>query len=168
MHTLKVQLGLTLSVLLFLSMLLFGMVILTLWQRNIIQHEKESSQRLLHIVSLSLMKSENGTKASLPLAAKTFINESNILCLQYQTNSTAPPVSYGLCPAELSLAVLAEKAIASNSLQTNYSGMIWNGFFFTKKYLLIAQPLQQSEQATQKTGSIGLVHSLQKKLCHNS
>ena len=54
MHTLKVQLGLTLFVLLFLSMLLFGFVVLMLWQRNGIQQEAVISEKLLHIAAASL------------------------------------------------------------------------------------------------------------------
>ncbi len=162
MHTLKVQLGLTLSVLLSLSMLLFGMVLLTLWQRNMIDQETKSSQKLLQIAALSLTEADSTSSPTLPPAVRRFIDDSNILCLQYQLNRSNPIQTYGDCPVELSLSSLMENSIVYNNRQSHFSGMAWNGFFFTKKFLLTAQPLKQKKETSHKSGSVGLISSLQK------
>ena len=169
MHTLKVQLGLTLSVLLFLSMLLFGMVLLTFWQRNIIARETESSRHILHIAALSLAGSNSAVEAPFPPAVQNLLAESAITCLQYTTGKDDRLHTYGSCHDEHRLTALMEKSISAEHEQTTYSGMLWNGFFFTKKNLLIAQPLSQVSSNTTKTGSVGMIHPLQKSaaVIHN-
>ncbi len=159
MHTLKVQLGLTLSVLLFISMSLFGLVLLVLWQRSEINNETMTSARLLQMASSSLL-SGTVTPGSNTFSAEAcqLYEESDILCLQWKNETSDTIHSHGSCPAEPSLFPLLQEASLGRKT-TSYSGTIWNGFFFTKKFFLIATPLQQEGKTH---GAIGLVHSLEK------
>ncbi len=162
MHTLKVQLGLTLSVLLFLSMLLFGMVLLTFWQRNIISRETDSSRHILHIAALSLSSANDAGEATLSPAVQNLLNEADITCLQYNTEGSDHLQLHGNCHNADALSALMEKSISRNSEQKTYTGMLWNGFFFTKKNLLLAQPLPYHPSGTTQTGAVGMIHPLQK------
>ena len=159
MHTLKVQLGLTLSVLLFISMFLFGFVLLVLWQRSVINQETMTSARLLQMASSSLLSGTltPGLNKFPPEACQLF-EESDILCLQWQHDGSDTIHSHGNCPTEPSLIPFLQEA-AQGSKKTSYSGITWNGFFFTKQLLLLATPLQQGEELH---GAIGLIRSLEK------
>ncbi|MCF8055733.1 MAG: hypothetical protein K9K37_03725 [Desulfocapsa sp.] len=160
MHTLKVQLGLTFSVLLFISMFLFGLVLLMFWQRNEIHQETLVSSRLLQLASSSLLPTthEPGSKAFSPETAQLF-EESGILCLQWQKKGSSIIFSHGTCPTEPSLIPLLHEASQGGSKKTSYSGMTWNGFFFTRQFLLLATPFQDGEESY---GAIGLIRSLEK------
>ena len=159
MHTLKVQLGLTLSVLLFVSMSLFGLVLLVLWQHSEINHETVTSRRLLQMASSSLL-SDTSTAGSNKFSTEAcqLYEQSGILCLQWKNNGSDTIHSYGSCPSEPSLIPLLHEAALGNP-KTSYSGMSWNGFFFTKQFLLMATPLQLEEKTH---GAIGLIHTLEK------
>jgi two-component system, NtrC family, sensor kinase len=161
MHTLKVQLGLTLSVLLFISMFLFGLVLLVLWQRSVVNQETIATARLLQMASSSLLSAtpSSGVKIFPPETNQLF-EDSAILCLQWQSNDSDTIQSHGNCPTEPSLTPLLHEA-ARGGNTTSYSGMIWNGFFFTKQFLLMATPLQQVETTH---GAIGLIRSLEKSV----
>jgi two-component system, NtrC family, sensor kinase len=158
MHTLKVQLGLTLSVLLFISMFLFGFVMLMLWQSNGIQQEAQLSEKLLHIAAASIVPEELSTdRPALTEEIRSYFKESGILCLQWQNGTSSTIHSHGSCPTGLSLAPLLNDASVSAKTKTSYSGMSWNGFFLSKQYLLIATPLQLNQG---NQGAIALVRSL--------
>ncbi|HID69034.1 MAG TPA: hypothetical protein EYP35_00910 [Desulfobacterales bacterium] len=158
MHTLKVQLGLTLSALLFISMLLFGFVILMLWQRSGIQQETLDSKILLRMVAASLVDEEKTVSShGPPKEILSCLNGTETMCLQWQNSSTEAVQSYGSCPTGLSLTDILNNASTSGHLETLYSGMTWNGFFLTKQYLLMAIPLQFDQK---NQGSIALVRSL--------
>ncbi len=159
MHTLKVQLGLTLSVLLFISMSLFGLVLLALWQRSEINYETVTSRRLLQMASSSLL-SDTSTAGSTEFSAEAcqLFEQSDILCLQWLRDGSNTIHSHGNCPPEPSLTPLLQEAAQGNP-KTSYSGMTWNGFFFTKKFLLMATPLHIGEKTH---GAIALIHSLEK------
>ena len=158
MHTLKVQLGLTLSVLLFISMFLFGFVMLMLWQRNGIHQEVQLSEKLLHIAAVSISQNSDSDGHSVFSKEMTsYFNESGILCLQWQNSSDQSIQSHGSCPKDLFLAPLLTKASASTETKTTYSGMSWNGFFLSKQYLLISAPLVPGQK---NQGAIGLIKSL--------
>ncbi|HID03669.1 MAG TPA: hypothetical protein EYP18_10750, partial [Desulfobacterales bacterium] len=159
MHTLKVQLGLTLFVLLFLSMLLFGFVVLMLWQRNGIQQEAVISEKLLHIAAASLATDARPADDTLfSKALNSYFQESGILCLQWQDSDSALSQSHGSCPSELILVPLLKEAAINGKTHTSYSGISWNGFFLTKQYLLMAIPLQLD---TKNQGSIAIIRSLE-------
>ncbi|HIQ37152.1 MAG TPA: hypothetical protein EYH36_04030, partial [Desulfocapsa sulfexigens] len=138
MHTLKFQLGLTLSILLFTSMFLFGFVMLMLWQRNGIQQETEISEKLLHIAAASLSTDPPGFSKKMT----SWFQESGILCLQWQDTVSSPLQSHGSCPADLNLVSLLQDAATHGKTKTSYTGVSWNGFFLSKQYLLMATPLQ--------------------------
>lgn len=160
MHTLKVQVGITLSVLLFISMFLFGYVMLMLWQRNGIQQEAHISEKLLHIAAASITPEELSTDRPVSVFTKEmdrYFEESGILCLQWQNRTSGTIHSHGSCPTGLSLAPLLEDSSASAKTKTSYSGMSWNGFFLSKQYLLMATPLQRSQS---NQGAIALIRSL--------
>ncbi len=161
MHTLKVQLGLTLSVLLFIGMSLFGLVLLVLWQRSEINRETMASASLLQMASSSLISETvlPGSK-NFPAGASQLFEESDILCLQWQKNSSAPIRSHGTCPTDVSLSPLLQKA-SRGSKEISYSGMAWNGFFFTKKFLLMAIPFSKEGDSH---GAIGIIRSLEKSI----
>jgi len=154
MHTLKFQLGLTLSILLFTSMFLFGFVMLMLWQRNGIQQETEISEKLLHIAAASLSTDPPGFSKKMT----SWFQESGILCLQWQDTVSSPLQSHGSCPADLNLVSLLQDAATHGKTKTSYTGVSWNGFFLSKQYLLMATPLQTG---TKNRGSIALVRSLE-------
>ena len=159
MHTLKVQLGLTLSVLLSLSMFLFGLVLLLFWQRSAIKQEALASERLLHLASIYLQREsspENGQP--IPPEFVKFVNHNGITCLQWQVNDSTTSHSFGSCPPDIPLNPLLSDTVRNGKTTTAYSGVTWNGFFLTKQYLLQATPLQ-SENGIQ--GVIGLIRSLQ-------
>lgn len=151
MHTLKVQLGLTLSILLFISMFLFGFVVMMLWQRNGIHQETALSEKLLHIAAISV-KNEDSKEM------QSYVEENGILCLQWQESTSTTLHSHGSCPDSLSLSNLLKDASSTLKTQTSYSGMIWNGFFLTKQYLLMATPLQQNKN---NQGAIAMIYSLE-------
>ncbi len=158
MHTLKVQLGLTLSILLFISMFLFGFVMLILWQRNGIQQEKQISEKLLHIAAVSFNSRELSSPSSTDMTKlNNYLKESDILCLQWKKSSDLPPVSHGICPQTLPLTALLEDAIDHSRTNTAYSGASWNGFFLSKQFLLMAIPVQVSGNIQ---GAMGLIRSL--------
>ncbi len=158
MHTLKVQLGLTLSILLFISMFLFGFVMLILWQRNGIQQEKQISEKLLHIAAVTLSREElAGTPSGESHQLDNYLKEGDILCLQWQEQPSTAPVTHGSCTQKLPLHTLLTEAISSKKIRTAYSGASWNGFFLSKQFLLMATPVQLHDG---KQGAIGLVRSL--------
>lgn len=154
MHTLKFQLGVTFSVLLFSSMLLFGLVIIMLWQRNGILQETELSEEFLHIASASL--SENAPY--FPKGITDRFQENGIPCIQWMATFSDGPRFYGSCPAGLTLDDLLQNAITTGTTTSSYSGMSWNGFFLSKQYLLMAIPLSPN---TNEKGAIALVKSLE-------
>jgi signal transduction histidine kinase len=159
MHTLKVQLGLTLFVLFFISMFLFGFVVLMLWQRNGIQQETEISEKLLHIAAASLAADSRATDGTLfSKALNSYFQESGILCLQWQDKTSALSQSHGSCPSDLKLKPLLQEASKNGKTNTSYSGICWNGFFLTKQYLLMATPLQPGSN---NQGSIAIIRSLE-------
>ncbi len=158
MHTLKVQLGLTLSILLFISMFLFGFVMLMLWHRNGIQQEARVSERLLHIAGAALPRSmANPRQPLFPEEIEGYFKESGILCLQWQEQGSMNIQTHGSCPAGLSLDPLLGDAATNRKTETLYSGISWNGFFLSKQYLLIAIPLHESLDTP---GAVGLIRSL--------
>jgi two-component system, NtrC family, sensor kinase len=159
MHTLKVQLGLTLSVLLLLSMFLFGLVLLMFWQRSAIKQETHASERLLHLASVYLQADINAQNGQpIPPEFVNFFKQNEIACLQWQQKDSTTPHSFGFCPSELSLDSLLRDVTQNGKTQTAYSGVTWNGFFFTGEYLLLATPFQSGQESQ---GAIGLVRSLQ-------
>lgn len=159
MHTLKVQLGITLSILLFISMFLFGFVVLMLWQRNGIQQETAISEKLLHIAAISITTEDNTLESpAFSKVMQSYVEESGILCLQWQESPSSGIYSHGSCPTTLSLTSLLKDASSKGKTQTSYSGMTWNGFFLTKQYLLMATPLQQHKN---NQGAIALIRSLE-------
>jgi len=159
MHTLKVQLGLTLSALLLLSMFLFGLVLLMFWQRSAIRQEAHASERLLHLASVYLQPESNGQNDQpIPSQFVNFFEQNGIACLQWRQNDSATRHFLGSCAPELSLDSLLRDVTKNNKTQTAYSGVIWNGFFFTREYLLLATPFQAGKESQ---GAIGLVRSLQ-------
>ncbi len=155
-HTLKVQLGLTLTVLISLSMLLFGIVLLMLWQRNAIKQETENTEFFLEISAASF-SSEHGTE-KLPPAINRYLLQNDVYCLQWKNATTQTTQSHGSCPENITLTPLLQKA-ATGKITKNYSGMVWNGLFFTRRYLLMAIPVfnQKNDIIT-----IGLIRSLEK------
>ncbi len=159
MHTLKVQLGLTLSTLLFISMLLFGFVILMLWQRNGIRQETQNSGTILRMVAASL-KNQQQTGAARAPAQKIIncLNGTDIICLQWQDSSSDSVQSYGSCPTGLSLTDILNDVSIGGRPETRFSGMTWNGFFLTKQYLQMGIPLKFNQK---NQGSIALVRSLE-------
>lgn len=159
MHTLKVQLGLTLSALLFISMFLFGFVMLMLWQRSEIHRETEINENLLHFTASSIIHTETSKDISpLPGEIIHYLEERDILCLQWHSRSNAPIQSYGSCPEDISLKPLLKKSAITAKTTTDYAGMSWNGFFFSKHYLLMATPLVPENS---DHGAIALVRSLE-------
>jgi signal transduction histidine kinase len=158
MHTLKVQLGLTLSILLFISMFLFGFVMLMLWQRNGIKQEAQVSERLLHIAAAALPQGIASPRTSMfPEEIESYFKESGILCLQWQKKNSTEIQSHGTCPQKLTLKKLLGDAAARKKTQTLYSGISWNGFFLSRQYLLITIPLHESLDSP---GAVGLIRSL--------
>lgn len=158
MHTLKVQLGLTLSILLFVSMFLFGFVMLLLWHHNGIQQEAQISEKLLHIAAASLGPGKlNGDHPAFPDEITNYFRESGILCLQWQGTPSSTLKSQGSCPPGLSLDLILEDAAASGQTKTTYSGLSWNGFFLSKRYVLMATPLLLGRP---NRGAIALIRSL--------
>jgi signal transduction histidine kinase len=159
MHTLKVQLGLTLFVMLFLSMFLFGFVVLMFWQQNGVRREAVISEKLLHIAAASLVSEAKPADDTLfPKPLNSYFQESGILCLQWQDSNSALSKSHGSCPSHLALAPLLKEAAKNGKTNTSYSGISWNGFFLTKQYLLMAIPLQPDSTSH---GSIAIIRSLE-------
>ncbi len=156
MHTLKVQLGLTLTVLLSLAMLLFGIVLLILWQRNAIKQETVNSRIFLQMAVVAIANQAQGQ--DLPSEINHFLTENNVRCLQWKDGSNATNNSYGTCPDTTSLTPLLQNAATGNSSK-NYSGMIWNGFFFSRQYLIMAIPISNQHKSIT---AIGLVRTLEK------
>lgn len=159
MHTLKVQLGLTLFVLFFISMFLFGFVVLMLWQRNGIQQEAVISEKLLHVAAASLVTESKATDETLfSKTINSYFQESGTLCLQWQDNTSAISQTHGSCPSSLKLKPLLQEASKNGETNISYSGICWNGFFLTKQYLLMAIPLQPGGH---NQGSIAIIRSLE-------
>lgn len=159
MHTLKVQLGITLSALLFISMFLFGFVILMLWQRNGIQQETRFSEKLLHLAATTIATPGNQTGTQVfPKNIEHYFNENNITCIKWQNTQSGTLYSHGSCQSDISLTSILKNAADSGKTQIAHTGMTWNGFFLTKHYLLIATPLQQNVKTQ---GAIALLHSLE-------
>ena len=156
MHTLKVQLGLTLTTLISLSMLLFGVVLLMLWQRNAIHQETLNSKIFLQIAADSISRYPNSSQ--LPPAIQHFLQENNVHCLQWLAKESDSVYSKGDCPSSVTLKPLLQEASNGSSIR-NYSGMIWNGFFFGRQYLRLASPVT-NQQST--LAAIGMVRSLEK------
>ena len=155
MSTLKVQLGLTLAILTSLSMFLFGIVLLILWQRNGLQQETIATEQFLKLASTNISLQQNNP--TLSSGIKNFIDENNIHCMQWQSKTNATIQSYGTCPEQESLASLLRDA-NKGTQAVRYTGMIWNGFFFGRQYLLIAIP---SHDINNEAFQIGVIRSLE-------
>lgn len=156
MPTLKVQLGLTLVALMSLSMFLFGIVLLILWQRNALEREITVTEQFLRMARPSFSLQQN--PPMLPSGIKNFIEENNIHCVQWEDETNASPRSYGTCPEHESLAPLMREAKQGITCRS-YSGMTWNGFFFNRQYLLMAI---STLDINNKIATIGVIRSLEK------
>ena len=137
-------------------MFLFGLVLLMLWQRNAIKQETVNSRIFLQMAIVAITNTPQGQ--NLPPEIKNFLTENNVHCLQWKNGNNATNNSYGACPDTISLAPFLQNATKGIS-STNYSGMIWNGFFFSRKYLFLAIPLSSQQH---DITAIGLVRSLEK------
>lgn len=156
MSTLKVQLGLTLAVLMTLSMFLFGIVLLILWQRNSLERETTVTEQFLRMASPSFSLHQN--PLMLPSGVKNFIEENNIHCVQWEDETSASTQSHGTCPEHESLVPLMREAKQGTDSRS-YSGMTWNGFFFSRQYLLMAI---STPDINNKNVTIGVIRSLEK------
>lgn len=137
-------------------MFLFGIVLLMLWQRNAIKQETHNSSFFLQMAVSTIAVKAQGE--DLPPEIKRFLIENNVHCLQWKDGSIATKNSYGTCPDNISLTPLLQNAAKGNSSK-NYSGMIWNGFFFSRQYLVMAIPVINPPN---NITAIGLVRSLEK------
>lgn len=156
MHTLKVQLGLTLAILVGLSMFLFGMVLLTLWQRSNVERETLATEHFIQMAAGSLAGQQN--QSSLPAALKTCFHDSNILCIQWRSEDSSTTQTVGTCPEQESLAPLLQTA-GQGTKAVSYSGMTWNGFFFSRQYLFMAIPTADLHDGIP---AMGVIRSLEK------
>lgn len=157
MHTLKVQLGLTLTVLLSLSMLLFGIVLLMFWQRNAIQQEAVNTELFLQMSATAF--SQKLQNLTLPPEVDAFFVQNNVHCLQWQDVTSQTIHSHGTCPDNLSLSPLLQDA-AKGKQTKSYSGMIWNGLLLSRQYLRIAIPIVNHTNSG--ITAVGLIRSLEK------
>ena len=156
MHTLKVQLGLTLTTLISLSMLLFGIVLLMLWQRNAIHQETVNSKLFLQMVAGTI--TANPQISQFPPAIDHFLQENNVHCFQWLENESDSMHTIGNCPDGVTLKPLLQEATDGSSIK-NYSGMVWNGFFFSRQYLRLALPVTDQHNTL---AAIGMIRSLEK------
>lgn len=138
-----------------LSMFLFGIVLLILWQRNGLQQEAIFTEQFLRMASTNISIQQN--KPVLSSGFKNFIYENNIHCMQMENVKGSTIQLYGMCPEQESLAPLLRNASKSKKA-VSYSGMTWNGFFFSKQYLLMAI---SSHDINNETFVIGVIRSLE-------
>ena len=155
MSSLKVQLGLTLTILLGLAMFLFGLVLLILWQRNAIKQEIMATEYFMEFAAESMRN--NRENAALSTELSHFWKTKNVSCMQWSSTSSSSTQSLGDCPDKMSLAPLLNRA-ENNYKTTRFTGMHWNGFFFSREYLLTAIPVQQPDN---DIIAIGLIRSLE-------
>lgn len=155
MSTLKIQLGLTLTILMSLSMFFFGLVLLMLWQRNALQQETIATEQFLKMASTSINLRQ--TTPILTTGITNFIEENNIHCLQWKNATDSPTRSHGTCTKQESLAPLLRDA-KNDANAVSFSGMTWNGFFFSRQVLFMAI---SSHDINNETLQIGVVRSLE-------
>jgi len=156
MHTLKVQLGLTLTVLISLSMLLFGIVLLILWQNNALKQEATNTELFLQMSGAALSNVQD--TQNLPPEIDHFLAQEHVYCLKWKNKKSQTTYTHGICPEQITLKPHLQNA-ATGTISKSYSGMIWNGLFFTRQYLIMAVPgLNQQNDIS----AIGLVKSLEK------
>lgn len=135
-------------------MLLFGIVLLMLWQRNAIKQETVNTEFFLEIVAANFSNQQDNQK--LPPEVNRFLLQNDVYCLQWKNAGSQTTQTHGTCPENIVLNPLLQNA-ATGNITKRYSGMIWNGLFFTRQYLLMAIPVfnQQNDVTT-----IGLVRSI--------
>ncbi len=136
-------------------MFLFGIVLLIFWQRNGLQQEIITTEQMLKMASTSISLQQN--KPILPSGIETFIKENNINCMQWTNTANSITRSHGTCPEKKSLALLLNDT-NNGTNAISYSGMTWNGFFFSRQYLLMAI---SSKDMANETLRIGVVRSLE-------
>ncbi len=132
---------------------------LMLWQRSEIHRETQINEKLLHFTASSIIQNENS--ADIPFLTKEtshYLKERDILCLKWQHGHNTPIQSYGSCPDNISLEPLLKDSGTNAKTATDYAGMSWNGFFFSKHYLMMAIPLVSGNN---DGGAIALVRSLE-------
>ena len=139
-----------------LSMFLFGIVLLILWQRNTLERETTATEQFLRMARPSFSFQQN--PPILPSGIKNFIEENNIHCVQWEDDTSTSTLSYGTCPEHELLAPLMREA-KEGTASRNYSGMIWNGFFFSRQFLLMAI---STPDINNKNVTIGVIRSLEK------
>ncbi len=155
MSSLKIQLGLTLTILLSLAMFLFGLVLLMLWQRSAIKQEIMATEYFMEFAADSIKSNQDEPVLSTGLSH--FWKTNNVHCLQWNSTGTSATQSLGNCPDKISLTPLLNNA-KSNSNTTSFTGMHWNGFFFSREYLIMAIPVQQPDN---DIIAIGVIRSLE-------
>lgn len=87
-----------------------------------------------------------------------FWKTNNIHYVQWNSSNSSDSKSRGACPEQMSLAPLLVDA-ENNITTTTFKGAHWNGFFFSRKYLLMAIPVQQPNN---EITAIGVIRSLEK------
>ena len=98
MHTLKVQLGLTLSIVISLAMLLFGIVLLMLWQQNALQQQTAATKDFLQL-SATILEEAGDANSSRPQCSTTStitiytVSHGNVLTTQLSSNMAVVPMN---------------------------------------------------------------------------
>ena len=156
MHTLKVQLGLTLTIILSLAMLLFGIVLLMLWQRENLHSETQGSMQFLGLSAIALQNLPPGSP--LPPTIRSYVASNDIACIGLQKYDSQEIQYHGSCPKNLDLGPYLQLS-SKGSVEKEYEGMIWNGLFFSRQYLLLTIPMAKEQTSF---SAIGLIRSLDK------
>lgn len=156
MHTLKVQLGLTLTIVLSLAMLLFGIVLLMLWQRESLQRETVNSMQFLELSAMTL--GNTPPDKPLPATLKSYLKRNDIACIGWKSNNSQAIQYHGTCPKNLDLTPYLQLS-SKGSVEKKYEGMVWNGLFFSRQYLVLTIPVTTEQSSLSATG---LIRSLDK------
>ena len=156
MHTLKVQLGLTLTIILSLAMLLFGIVLLMLWQRESVRDETLDSMQFLGLSAMTLQNLPPGSP--LPPTIRSYVSSNDVECIGLQKSNSQEIQYHGSCPKNLDLAPYLQRS-SEGAVEKEYEGMVWNGLFFSRQYLLLTMPLPKQQTLF---SAIGLIRSLDK------
>ncbi|MEN8200912.1 MAG: ATP-binding protein, partial [Thermodesulfobacteriota bacterium] len=122
-----------------------------------VRQETLASEQLLELVANSPSFQGNAGVNPLSRELQLLFNNNHILCLQWRDDVSTDLQTFGTCPQGLSLEVLLTEA-GQGHARTSYSGMAWNGFFCSRRFLQMAIPADDGQNSSR---TIGLIRSLE-------
>ncbi len=163
LHGLKINIAVHLAVLISLAMVLINLVMMTAFQRILVNSEISKGYLLASVIQRYWTNQLNKENHNLSLDFKnhieTTIHDAGYACaLILDKDYRVLHYDNASCPQDELLEKFVRQAILSGGKMVRFSGATWGVFWKQKEYLIITMPLHNEKQII---GGAGLVFHLQ-------